>query len=416
MIRQAQEILRKQKTLLMGVIGTSAAIAAVYYLWISDNKQVNIASSTAISLPGDKVNHQEIWMNQIDSQNKKFEAQNVLLEQKLSYLQEVLLEQKKKEQDIEIEKLDLKKEIGHLKQEIKNVSENSQISISQPEFTPVAPQIINSSPSYNSFKEDPFSPIYAAENSIEPLRSPLSEISMEVEKMDSRKNKIEPVEGRIFAGTTVKALLVSSVDAVCGVFSNSDPVPVKLRILDDGHLPKHLTAKLKGGLLIGSAFGNISNERVYVRLERMSLFNPKGEGVEMEVAGYVSGEDGRFGIRGIVIDKSTKMIKNAACSGFLSGAGQILQSAVTKKPVENWSNYSAIGGDMLKQGCANGAGNAFDMLADYYIRRAEQVQPVLQVNAGRIVDITFTYGTSVGDLHVKEKIQECRLRNRLGKS
>ncbi|WP_068470640.1 TraB/VirB10 family protein [Candidatus Protochlamydia phocaeensis] len=430
MIEKAQAILKRQKTVLLGVIGASIMFMGTYYLIAGGGYEPPASSSSkaAISLPGDKVNHQEIWMNQIEAQNKKHEAQNQLLEQKLNLLQELILDQKKKEQEIEIEKSDLKREIHRLKQDIKNISEKTEQTNNLQSVAFNTQQEQTSSPQEKgrgdhsfiasdsfSFTQDPFYQIGNSANQnpspMDITRPPLSEAVMEIEKSDPRKQKVEPIEGRIFAGTTVKALLVSSVDAVCGVFSNSDPTPVKLRILDDGHLPKHLTAKLKGGLIIGSAFGNLSNERVYIRLERMSLFNPKGEGIEMEVAGYVSGEDGRFGLRGTVIDKSTKIIKNAAFSGFLSGTGQILQSAVSKRPVDCWNNY-AVGTDILKQGCATGAGNAFDMLADYYIRRAEQVQPVLQVNAGRIVDITFTYGTSLGDLHVKEQIKECRKRSR----
>ena len=68
--------------------------------------------------------------------------------------------------------------------------------------------------------------------------------------------------------------------------------------------------------------------------------------------------------------------------------------------------------DIVKQSCANGASNAFDMLADYYIKRAEQVMPVIQVTAGRIVDITFTHQTELGDLYTKEKVKEIRENSR----
>ncbi len=413
MIERAQQILKKQKLIFLFCLVAFVFGLGVFFLMANMGHRQAVVSNQHVALPGDKVDYQEIWMTQLEGQNKKIEAQNQILEQKLVYLQDLLVDQKRRVQDDEIEKSDLKKELFKLKQELKDITLKSEQRIETPRFqseTVINQQVKSESSSF-SFNLDPFSsPNHNSdhEDAKVHLRSPLTQICMEVDKATSQKKKAEPIDGKIFAGTTVKALLVSSVDAVCGVFSNSDPVPVKLRIIDNGHLPKHLTAQLKGGLVIGSAFGNISNERVYIRLERMSLFTPKGEGIEMEVAGYVSGEDGRFGLRGFVIDKSTKMIKNAAFSGFLSGTGQILQSAVSKRPSDSWNNYTAVGRDMLKQGAVDGAGNAFDMLADYYIRRAEQVQPVLQVNAGRVVDITFTHGTSIGDLQVKEQIKSCR--------
>jgi conjugal transfer pilus assembly protein TraB len=148
-----------------------------------------------------------------------------------------------------------------------------------------------------------------------------------------------------------------------------------------------------------------------MRLERLTQVDAKGNAIETEVVGYVSGEDGKFGVRGTVIDRSAKIVKNAAASGFLGGIGQVLQASVTRNSVDSWNTYS-IGKNAAAKGAANGTSSAFDMLAEYYIKRAEQVQPVLQVNAGRIVDITFTHGFAMGDLHIKEKLREIRQNGR----
>ena len=219
------------------------------------------------------------------------------------------------------------------------------------------------------------------------------------------------VDKVIPAGTSVKALLVSSVDATCAVYSSSDPIPVKLRLLDNGHLPKKVQVLLKGGIIIGSAYGNLSSERIYMRLERMTQVKPSGDFVSTSVAGYISGEDGKFGVRGTIVDKSENIVKNAAISGFLGGASQALQGLASKNAVDSWNTYNTSS-DLIRQGGAKGVSNAFDMLADYYIRRAEQVQPVIQVNAGRIVDVTFTHEVPIGDLHVKERITKLRQNSR----
>jgi conjugal transfer pilus assembly protein TraB len=429
-MNQAKQILSQQKTWFFA-FGTGALFIAygIGYLMMADDHSIQ-TPKIHVDLPGDKVNPQDIWMNRLESENK-------LISQKISYLESLILESKKQEEESNKEKEHLQKELSHLKQELQFVSEKAQqkesiIAYKNPIALPVEQSYSNnyqSAPYPNSHNGnldnlkpfnnelpsdlafDPISPVIQ-EPILEPipeapiiLIAPIQEFSME-EPTDRicHVNKVIP------AGTSVKALLVSSVDAICGVFANSDPIPVKLRLLDDGHLPKGVTVKLKGAVIIASAYGNISSERVYMRLERLVQNKPNGKFIETQVAGYVTGEDGKFGVRGLVVDRSAKIVKNAAYSGFLGGISQTLQATVTKKPTDCWNHYN-FSTDLVKQGCANGTANAFDMLADYYIRRAEQVQPVIQVGAGRIVDVTFTLGTEVGELHTHDKIQSIRIRS-----
>jgi conjugal transfer pilus assembly protein TraB len=61
--------------------------------------------------------------------------------------------------------------------------------------------------------------------------------------------------------------------------------------------------------------------------------------------------------------------------------------------------------DALKQGGVQGIGSALDKLSDYYIKRAEQLQPVIQIAAGRKVDIVFTHGAKIGSQATKEQIR-----------
>jgi hypothetical protein len=51
-------------------------------------------------------------------------------------------------------------------------------------------------------------------------------------------------------------------------------------------------------------------------------------------------------------------------------------------------------GETFMSGMAGGATTALDRLSQYYIDRAEQLQPVIQIAAGQVVDIVFTAGTS----------------------
>lgn len=417
MMNQAKQILKLQTRNAWIVLGVGGLILIGICHFLSKDIAPPISKrEIKVELPVDRVNAQDIWMNRQDSVLNRLEAENKVSDQKMKLLEELLLTNQKKEDESEQEKLELKKTILLLQKDVQRLSSEIQEckvqERSQEDFSPASSLPI-SSPS--TIKNDPFSsfsssyppdlpsPLLLGEKMECPvLRAPLREYTMEMEpKVAFSVNEVIP------AAVSVKALLVSSVDAVCGVYANSDPIPVKLRLLDDGHLPKGVTVPIKGCLVLASAYGNISNERVYMRLERLTQVNPEGEVIETEVVGYVSGEDGKFGIRGTVVDRSAKIVKNAAASGFLGGIGQVLQASVTRNSIDSWNTYS-LGTNAAAKGAANGTSSAFDMLAEYYIKRAEQVQPVLQVNAGRIVDITFTHGFAMGDLNTKEKLQQIR--------
>lgn len=67
---------------------------------------------------------------------------------------------------------------------------------------------------------------------------------------------------------------------------------------------------------------------------------------------------------------------------------------------------------MLSSGAATGASTALDKYADFFIKRAEQLQPVLQVAAGRAVNIVFTQGTEFGETSVKKTLSKIRQNSR----
>ena len=350
-----------------------AVCFGVYFMLDSGNKSVQFVQSR-FDLPSDNTNAQELWMVRLEEQNKG-------LETRLKYMEEVIVSSKKNEEHKSNENSDLRRELSNLKSELKSVRKSNDdgemvaaIDKGNPYFAPVGDQ----------------------PNLIPERRAPLKEVIA-----NQPRRKMQHVDMTIPAGTTVRALLVSSVDAPCGALSMSDPQPVKLRIIDNGHLPKGVEAKLKGGIVIAAVYGDLSNERVYMRLERLTQVIENGDFIETQISGFVSGEDGKYGVRGVVVDKSAKMVENAALSGVFSGVNDYFQA------MANVSAYSecvegpnAMG--LLKEGGFSGSSNALGMLTDYYIKRAEQIKPVIQVDAGRIVDITFTHGSDLGDINSHE--------------
>ena len=227
---------------------------------------------------------------------------------------------------------------------------------------------------------------------------------------------LEKKEGKhvafeIPAGTVVKAILVSGADCSVAVHKPTGPNMVLLRPLDNGHLPRNVRVPLKGSVIIGNAIGDISSERVYIRAERMSLVEKGGAFAETELSAYVSGEDGREGMRGVVVDRSGQIVARAAFAAFLQGIGQGAEAALQSKAFEKAAEkHSGLG--FLPYGPMQGTTTAMSKLSDYYIKRAEQLQPAIQIAAGRVVDVVFTKTVRIGEKDLKKKFdRERSLKN-----
>jgi hypothetical protein len=119
----------------------------------------------------------------------------------------------------------------------------------------------------------------------------------------------------------------------------------------------------------------------------------------------VSGEDGKYGLRGIVVDKSAQLIENAMISGFLSGASNFFEAAAMARlypctqlsdgtQVQGNMNWKQSAGQLAIAGGSGGATNAMDALSDGLILKCEAFFTVLDNGMlawgdGRPLDYTF---------------------------
>jgi len=223
-------------------------------------------------------------------------------------------------------------------------------------------------------------------------------------------------ENYIPAGAHAQGRLLEGVDAAAGVTAQSDPRPVTLRITGDAVLPSYAHSRLKGCLVTGGAYGDISSERVYIRLEKMSC-QRDGKLVEFTVDGHVSGNDGKPGIRGRVVMRDGALVGRAFVGGLFSGLGQAASDNYTDTSISPLGSTSTVkNGQSYQYGAAQGFSNAANMYADYNIKRAEQYQPVIEVGAASAVDIVFANGFYLDGIDTKthEKNRENDLKNQDG--
>ena len=226
-------------------------------------------------------------------------------------------------------------------------------------------------------------------------------------KFSNADNEYDLEENFIFAASYARCALVGSVTVSAGIGASGNPQPVLLRITDYGNLPNKVKGFLKDAMVIGAAYGELSSESVVIRLERIVKIDNKGRvGMDIPVQGYVAGENGDSRIRGLVIDRAGAAMRNAAIGGFFSGVADFMtmnkSSSVKFEPNSGLAQFSPQGSSkMLGQGASKGIGNAVEKYADFYIKRAEQLQPVIQIDGGRKLTVVFTQSVKASAVNLK---------------
>ena len=198
------------------------------------------------------------------------------------------------------------------------------------------------------------------------------------------------------SGAFTRAILLGGLDAPTGGQSQRNPQPVLLRLVDNAVLPNHFRSRIKECFVVGAGFGDVSSERAYIRTESLSCVTREGTAIDVPIKGYVAGEDGKAGMRGRLVSKQGQLLANALLAGVASGIGHAFQQSSTTMSVSPLGATSTVDpGKQFEAGFGTGVGKALDRLAQYYISLAEKVFPVIEIDAGRTVDVVITQGISL---------------------
>lgn len=217
-------------------------------------------------------------------------------------------------------------------------------------------------------------------------------VSFQASKYKSRQILKNPTN-YVPSGTFAKAVVLGGVDADASVDGQNKNNGVMLfKIINQGTLPNGKRSHLEGCFVTASAYGDISSERAYVKLDKISCSFEKGM-VDKEVTGWAFFA-GKVGIKGIPLMRDGKVVTWAGISGALSGVAQAAQYA------QSVQSFGALGGvssvvpssHIGPFAAYGGASKAADQLSQYYIKRAEQYHPVIQVGSGNVVNIVFKDG------------------------
>jgi len=219
--------------------------------------------------------------------------------------------------------------------------------------------------------------------------------------LSEREGGSKDLSHYIPAGAYAPAEVISGVDAAVGVNAQADPRPVLFRITGPAVTAAlgstRQTADIEGCTVTGAAFGDLSSEKIYVRLQTMTCSRRHGQVFETDVQGYMAGA-GKAGVRGIVVSREGALVAQSFISGAVSGIGgaaaEAMQPQVIDTGVGVTTGQQQIT-DILKGGVGQGLDNAGSKVADYFVKRAEQYQPVVVMQAGTRVELVFIAGVEL---------------------
>ena len=181
------------------------------------------------------------------------------------------------------------------------------------------------------------------------------------------------------AGSFARAVVLAGATVSTGGTASSNPVPMLLEVKDLANLPNNFRANVKACFVTANATGDLSSERVWIRLERLSCMTTSGKALDARIQGYVTGDDGKTGVRARLVTRSGQAVSLSAqdTTTYTSGAVGTTVS------------------DSFRAGLGEGLESALDRIADYYIRLADKIFPCLEIDSGRKVDLILSQGLTI---------------------
>ncbi len=198
-------------------------------------------------------------------------------------------------------------------------------------------------------------------------------------------------------GSITKIVLLSGFDAPTMSQAKTNPLPIIMKLQNTSILPNRYKYDLRECVVMGEGYGDLSSERVYIRTNNLSCVTRSGKHVDMPFKGMITGEDGKVGLRGRVVTKQGSLIARSLIAGFLDGVGkafnQSQQYTLVGSGGTTTGTQTMSTGQALQYGALGGASAAAEKLASFYLKMADQISPVIEINARRTADLISTQPT-----------------------
>jgi len=208
-------------------------------------------------------------------------------------------------------------------------------------------------------------------------------------------------QAEIFAnlpiGSNFEAVLLNGMDASTAIGASKSPTPAVLRIKGDAILPSLFKYDISECFALVGGFGELSSERVMMRTEALSCIDTKGRTFEGKMEGYVVGEDGKVGARAHLVSKQGSLLAKTFISGMAAGLGSAFQpQAVQSLDISGsggTQNYQYPSSDALVgSAVSSGFNKSGTALSTFYLKMADQMFPILELDAGRKMTVVLLKG------------------------
>lgn len=396
---------RRKKQLILG--GTAAALLtivalAVIFLMGETSEEEAVEVKTVDLQPAGSIDNEDTWRRSVAEEEGVRQMEVEELRVQLRASQEgnaAIIEQMN----------DLNAQIAELRSNPPQVVREVRVSTPTPtpSYTPPSGSTGNYPVSPNSVLPAPnptaSTPVGGASSAINQFNSsapiptpsaPATPKTIEVIKFDNVSTSASAKaadNNRTLIPTTsfVAATLLNGADAPTGGQAQSNPLPLVLQVRNPANLPNGHRADIKNCRFLASAWGDLSSERMFARLESLSCVI-NGKAYEMPAKGYIIGEDGKTGMRGRLVSKKGKTLGLSFLAGVVSATGSVAQNVGSSATTIGGINTRVSGSDAVRSGIGSGVSEGASTLAEYYREQAERLFDVIEVDAGRSPEVLIT--------------------------
>lgn len=169
-------------------------------------------------------------------------------------------------------------------------------------------------------------------------------------------------------------------------------------LIANGH-----TENIKECIIQAAATGNFASASADIRLTKISCSamdeNGKYYKLVGNVKGWVYGENGKQGLKGRLVTKEGELIEKAIPLALLEGAIKALENSTKSNSTIYTYPGSSTGTstmnniqDSFTEGTTKTASTTLDKFSDYYLMILEQLNPTIELKAGRETTIGFEGG------------------------
>jgi len=217
-------------------------------------------------------------------------------------------------------------------------------------------------------------------------------------KKESRKKEKEQLTVYL-PPSFVSGTLLTGLSAFVSQEGQAEPTRALIRLDDLAVLPNEVKTDLKGCFVIGEAYGNLADEKIHIRLLRLSCVGRDGKSViDEKVTGWVvDGDTGETGLKGIPVAKFGSFIARYSLAGFFQGFGEAYSSSQSYIEFSTGEGITQLPspGKAAKAGLGKGIGKVGKGLGDFYLKLAQQTLPVIEAGTGKRVTVVFSEGVEL---------------------